>query len=206
LTVMGGSKKPWYLDGGIPLANCIAVYEAIGASSEENSYINLANPGTYNLSALDVNKPTHDPADGWTFIGGNNQLTTGVQVEATWTIICRFSNVVSGSIFGATGTVGFIACFPSAGDKVYYYNKNEVIKAPGLSSGTLAIAGTKGYRNGVEDITTLDGLYNPDSNLTIGGILANNDYTGKIQAFAIYNIALSATQIALLHTKMSLLP
>lgn len=54
---------PWYLAGGVSAANCIAAYQPKGASSLEASYVNLANPGTYNLSGA---TPAFDSALGYT--------------------------------------------------------------------------------------------------------------------------------------------
>jgi len=42
--------EPWWLSGGIAAANCVAAYQPKGAASLEASYVNLANPGTYNLT------------------------------------------------------------------------------------------------------------------------------------------------------------
>ena len=48
---MGKKVIPWYRSGGIPAANCVAAYKAIGAASQADSYINLVSPGTYDCTA-----------------------------------------------------------------------------------------------------------------------------------------------------------
>lgn len=43
------AAAPWYLAGGAPTP--IAVYQPKGAASLAASYVNLANPGTYDAAA-----------------------------------------------------------------------------------------------------------------------------------------------------------
>ncbi len=68
------SAAAWWLSGGISAANCIAAYQPKGAADLAASYVNLANPGTYN--AAPGVAPTWAAADGWTF-GGTNYLLCG---------------------------------------------------------------------------------------------------------------------------------
>lgn len=54
---------------------CAAAYQPIGAASLAASYVNLANPGTYN--AAPGVAPTL-AAGGWSFDGLTQYLTTGI--------------------------------------------------------------------------------------------------------------------------------
>jgi hypothetical protein len=73
---------PWWLAGGVAAANAIAVYQPKGAADLAASYVNLANPGTYD--AAPGTAPTFDAATGWTFNGSTQYLTTGVTNGAAW--------------------------------------------------------------------------------------------------------------------------
>lgn len=206
--LMGGQKGtvlPWYLAGGVLLENCLVAYKAIGSASLAASYINLANPGTNNAAPFGT-PPTFNASYGWLFEGVLSiSLTFGISTISTNTTIVRFSEVTGGAVFG-TESAEFYAVFPNTSGNVYYYNKNEVAKAPGLATGVVAIAGTKGYRNGVEDISTLDGLITVPRPLNIGRLNSSNYFSGKIQAFCHYNITLTATQILAITNAMNALP
>lgn len=60
----------------VPGKTCVAAYQPIGAASLAASYVNLANPGTYD--AAPGVAPTWASATGWTFNGSTQYLTTGI--------------------------------------------------------------------------------------------------------------------------------
>ena len=101
---------PWYLSGGVSRANCLAAYQAIGAASLAESYVNLVNPGTYDLSGGTA--PTWAAESGWTFNGADQYKTTGIDPAAnatqTWSMIVRYSNCTAGAGFmmGSTDGIG----------------------------------------------------------------------------------------------------
>lgn len=74
----GTVVEPWYLAGGVALANAVAVYQPIGAASLAASYVNLANPGTYD--AAPGVAPTWAGASGWVFNGTSQYLRVGAAV------------------------------------------------------------------------------------------------------------------------------
>lgn len=76
----GQAVTPWYLAGGVAKATCLAAYQAIGAASLAESYVNLANPGTYNLSGGVA--PTWAAETGWTFDGSSQYKLTGITPAA----------------------------------------------------------------------------------------------------------------------------
>jgi len=45
----------WWLAGNINPANCVAAYQAKGAANLASAKVNLANPGTYDLMAVNGN-------------------------------------------------------------------------------------------------------------------------------------------------------
>jgi hypothetical protein len=196
------SSTPWYLSGGIAAVNCIAAYQFKGAVNLAASYINLVNPGTYNCS-----KVTDDPAfnilTGLTFVE-NTQLLSAAPVAGTWTTICRYSGASRGVLFGNGNNI--YAIFPNFSGSTYYYNANEITKAPGLASAVLAIANTHGYRNGVEDTAALNAA-TAAGQLVIGANTTGAQYwtDSVIQALATYDTELTPTQIAVLTTAINLL-
>jgi len=93
-----------WLAGGIPRTACVAAYEPICAVSLADSYINRANPGTYN--ATPGTAPTWAESTGWTFNGSSQYLTTGIVLSSqVSSALCRFSgyNAAANSyLFGRT--------------------------------------------------------------------------------------------------------
>src|SRR4030042_426783 len=88
-----GVAIPWYLSGSIPRANCIAAYQPKGADSYAASKVNIANPGTYNLSD-GAAFPTWAAATGWTFAAASLQYLTIASAIITappFSMVCRFN-------------------------------------------------------------------------------------------------------------------
>ena len=206
----------WWLTGGISAANCIAAYQPKGAADLAGSYVNLANPGTYNLTLGTA--PTWDVTNGWIFTNaGATYLKTGVipENDKTWSMIFKFSNYTAGGnwatpcgMWSASGQ-GF-AITTGAGTKYGFYNGGYQGGENSVTNGVLAVAGNQGYYNGVDktaDIGTGAAAFEDD--IYIGGpnnigtfYQAVNIY---IQAIAIYDVALSATQVGTLTTAMNAL-
>lgn len=94
------------------------------------------------------------------------------------------------------------------GTGVRYKNGSFITIAPVLNSGNLGIAGTRGYRNGVAEGAAMTG--NP--NATTIGIGANwngsafsDHITADIIAVAVYNVVLSADDMATIAANMAAL-
>jgi hypothetical protein len=207
---MGGSRK-WYLAGGAPAP--VAVYVPKGAADLAASYVNLANPGTNN--AAPGTAPTFAAATGWTFLTASSQyLTTGVTPGNNWSVIVRFSDAsVNGTLLGGRKAAGvsdgFVISNNFLSNQVLFDSGNRVTYAATVASGVLAIAGTRAYHDGVEVSAALPGTPVTPSAIYIGA-LDNNPaavgfYTGKIQAFALYNVALTAAQVLAISTAMAAL-
>ncbi len=202
---------PWYLAGGIAPADCVIAYQPVGAASQAESYINLANPGT--CDAAPGTAPAWHPATGWTFTG-SQFLTTGFVPVAGMSHIVRFANAPQGTSYGLWGAyVGGNArfgCFPRYdGTNSIYYNGYFMVRAHGgMHTGTLGCAGLQPYRNGIPDGAPGGQSWSGTSIECYIGKL--NGYGGtcagaSIQALAVYNTVLTAAQFAALHAAMTAL-
>jgi hypothetical protein len=213
LTLMGGTKKPWYLAAGV---TPIAAYQAIGASSYAESLVNLANPGTYNLTEEGAGAITWAAATGWKG-DGTNYFNTGISpANQNYTYLIRFTGYNTDNhtkyTFGFYNSVGGLSTarflnYPYD-NFVRYNNAGTLQAAPSITNGVICIAGSKAYRNGVVETGTM-------TNWTVATtypifILASNNegtasgvYVGGVQAFVIFNSVLTPTQVATLSTKMS---
>lgn len=148
---------PWWLSGGIRAANCIAAYDAKNAISQAASYVNLANPGTYDAT-LGV-APTWANGTGWTFNGSTNYLKTSIVMPSGGSVIIRFTGATQVSdqhLFGAYTDINryFAICANSNGRAgILYSNFAVLIVAPKVTSGVLAMSAQTAYRDGVSDGT-----------------------------------------------------
>ena len=200
------SAVPWWLAGGVDAANAWAVYQPIGAASLADSYVNLANPGTYD--AAPGVAPTFAAETGWTFAAARSQyLTTGiVPPDSTWTYICRFSDCTSGQAFGFYASSSVATVFPNAGGYRYYYHPSERRISGGVLAGVIGMAAQQGYLNGAADGAATTGQFLGNTTNQVRIRHANVVYlTGNIQAFALYNTTLSAAQMAAISSAMAAL-
>ncbi len=205
------SSFPWYLAGGIPSANCLAAYEPQNATTNALSYVNIANPGTYDLTV--GNAPSiHHPL-GWIFDGINDYLATGINGSATLSVIIRFAygNPTAGykEILGSTdGVVGGFELIPNYTTGVIYggHGISTTSQAPSSTEGVLALTPSGIYLNGVLHKTltanwagvTPREIYIGCLNGSLG---ADKFYPGAIRLAAFYDIDI-APYIAALSTRM----
>jgi hypothetical protein len=200
---------PWYLSGSVPVANCVAAYQSKGVASLAASYVNLANPGTYDLT--EGVAPTFDTATGWTG-DGTKYLRTGIAtlVNVNSSMICRYSNAAGFSpLIGTRTTAKRWTIYPvfNAVMRVYVGTSVNDIGTTTIT-GVVCVAGTKLYINGAfsADVTsitsqTADELYVVGMNE--GGV--GFGFNGKVQAASFYNSVLTPEQVALITTAMSAL-
>jgi hypothetical protein len=212
------SVTPWWLSGGISASNCIAAYQPKGAADLAASYVNLANPGTYN--AAPGTAPTWDAVNGWIF-PGNKYLKTGVVPVVTsqsWSAIVRASGITGTSsnyIYGCYVTAPapdarfFIVSRPTSFTEFANGAAGKIFLGRNDSAGIFAMAGKNCY---------FDGLLLGSDTGGNGGTLALEIYigcanlngspssylTGNIQALAIYDMDIS-TYIAALNTAIAAL-
>jgi hypothetical protein len=209
---LGRRISAWYRAGGAPLP--IAAYAPKGAASLAASYTNLANNGAQ-YNAAPGTAPTFNTATGWTFLTASAQyLTTGVTPGNNWSVIVRFSDAsVNGTLLGgrkaAGASDGFVISNNFLSNQVLFDSGNRATYAATVASGVLAIAGTKAYSDGVEVSAALPGTPVTPSAIYIGALDNNTAavgfFTGKIQAFAVYNVALSSGQVLAVSNAMAAL-
>lgn len=195
---------------------CVAAYQAKGAASQAASVINLANPGTYDLTAPTGDPPSFNTSDGWTFDGVNDFYYTNVTPanDQTWSMIVRFSNCAVGYLWIAGGAAGvggpwFGLEGNRADGNVLYANGHLYYPGTAAAAGVLAVAGNKGYQDGAVEAGTIGTMAGSFTPIVFGGM--NNGGTAgsfvavKIQAVAIYSTTLDATQVAEITTNMNAL-
>ena len=211
-TLAGAAAVPWYLSGGIAAAGCDAAYLAKAAASEAASYVNLNNPGTYDLTATIA--PGWD-ATGWAFTGTEYLKTGWIPPSVDITVIVRFSdatgtlNCAIGSSDGTVTQLFLIRPRISADHRYLNGGSTELSVSGLLASGVMCIAGTDGYLDGSDEGNITTGVQTP-APLYIGGFNVNNaamaqGFVGKIQAVALYSVVITSAQVAAVSTAMAAL-
>lgn len=200
----GASAAPptpatWWLPDGITTGDVLGAYQA-NAASYAASKVNLANPGTNNLTSA-VLDPSWSTA-GWYFEG--QALDTGIVLpnNQSWTMFIRatFLNLqaVVAPLAGTFTPTLMIASFDSTYNEFY----SQSTATGGISTSSpfsLAIAGRECYVNTTNvatlavatGLTNLLSCYLGDSNPpegTTAGLTVTH--------FALYNVTLTAPQIA----------
>lgn len=202
----------WWLYGGIPAANCIAAYQPKGSTDLAASYINLANPGTYN--ATPGVAPDFDTTNGWKGTG-TQWLRTGIIPTGfvSWSIGIRYSNasengIISGFTDGG-GNYGLTTFIYNALGNNFYRNAGSYTGA-GQAGGVIFISGKEAYYAGLKlgDISVGTApvareIYLLCCRDSVGGALQIKK--AYIQATCIYNISLSAPQVLAVTNAMNAL-
>ena len=211
MTAAGASEANWWEAGGA--TGCVAAYQPKGAASQAASYVNLANPGTYD--AAPGNAPTWNTATGWAFNGSNQYLTTGVVPDGSYSVAIRFaacSTNNDGYLIGANVVTpsqiryGFkprASADNHAHEKgPYGFWKNV---AGRLTAGTVVMAGTVAYLDGVSDVTGLTAstaITNPFDIGRYSGFAAQYGQ-GQVVALAIYDNSLSVDEVVAITNAMN---
>lgn len=205
--------NPWWMPSGVSASNVVAVYQPKGAADQVSSYVNLANPGTFD--AAPGVAPTWSSSTGWSF-DGTQFLGTGiVNIASTYSVYFRYSALTASA--PNTYFVGTQSLTPPPRYAVRYtggviqflQGSNQNGSSISLTAGTVGMAGTQGYYNGATNGSTMSSAAAISQGFWIGGL--NNGGTvfqpiiASIQAVAIYNAVLDSTQISALHTAMNVL-
>lgn len=206
-----GGAAAWYLAGGVSAANCVAAYQPIGAVSLAASYTNLANPGTYD--AAPGVAPTWSAATGWTFNGSTQHLSSQYTPGTSQiTAIMRFSLTLTTDTgpFGyyQSGNAFYLKPISATTKREYASGSGALVVTGGATTnGVMAIANKMAYYNGALDGTISGGVTTISYPLYIGAVSGPVIYYqhGKIQALAIYNVTLTAPQVAAISSAMSAL-
>lgn len=209
----------WWLAGGAPAP--VAAYQPKGAASLAASYVNLANPGMYDV-VEGAAYPSWSAGVGWSFSAASHQyLSTGITSSLYgWTMMCQFANASYYSHFG-TGDVlmgkyqyrqafylaptltSSLTRWQSGGSS---YNISNI-----TTGGNMALAGQKAYLNGnLQATITTDW----DNIAQVGSVLIgaytyistpSNWFQGDIIAAALWSTALSDAQVAAVSAAMAAL-
>jgi hypothetical protein len=193
---------------------CVAAYQAVGAADYAGSLVNLANPGTLDLT--EGSAPSWDAQLGWSFNGSTQYLDTGYNDPTGCTVIVRFANATLGgggrAMCGSIDDHGgiLIACYWWASSVVLSASQSEskISSATTSDKGVWALAARDFYQGGVNQ-DSLSSHYSTSSNtIAIGCARQPNGtpnafYAGDILAVAIYSDTLTAGQVADVSDKMA---
>lgn len=203
-------RKPWWY---VPGQTCVAAYQPIGAASLAASYVNLANPGTYN--AYEGIAPAWDDVNGWKF--ASTYLMTGITPvnNQLWSLFIRYSNLgtinyraIAGCLMYSDSYYGFeLYPWSTATTRGWRNGSTLTETITPASNGIIGFGGNTGYFDGVSKgiIPSAGGTF---VELAIGATNNNgviryqNSY---IQAFAIYSTTLNASDAAALTARMQAL-
>ena len=184
---MPRNAEPRWLTGGIAAADCIAAYEPDLAVDLAASYVNLANPGTYD--AAPGTAPTL-VAGGWSFVNGSSQyLTTNIAPTSGMSALIRFSSWTRpagpSTLLGAFGSASVAYVIQSTtGTNLRTYKSTVADNSTNVTSGVVAIAAQRAYLNGFVLPNTMTAGSLTSLKLFIGGL--NN---GSAIQFATVTIA-----------------
>lgn len=208
------NAPPWWNpDGATPGGaggNCVGAYQGIGAASYALSLVNLANPGTYNLTENNGAVPWA-AGTGWGFVAAQQKsFDTGIvpTLNQTWSVLYQYSGlvVVAGTyLFGLYDGVGNNGSFAlrsnAANGRSYHGTTASLINnAPVLAAnGNYGFAGVTPYRNGIaEPNPVLVGAGTCDVPVYVGALNLNGGAaswaTHNGLAFAVYNVTLTPAQ------------
>lgn len=202
----------WNLDGAI--ASCVLAYQPIGAADLAASYVNLLNPGTYNLTP-GATAPTLTEK-GWFFQDGVTiSADTGLACGGHYTVILRFEreNELSTMFYFAAYQYSSSAArnhgiaYVNSTNKIACYDGGYTSKdLATATSGVACVAADDTYFNGTAYGDATEGTL-PSANYFMGGraagAVAAHDFW--VCAAAIYNAALTAEQVGDLTTAMAAL-
>ena len=201
----------WYVVAG---KTCVAAYQPKGAASLAASYVNLANPGTYD--AAPGIAPTLT-ADGWTFAAASSQyLTTGITIASGWSVLLRFSNLsnrgASTFLFGSSNAGYALArCsfFVRAGDTLFE-NGGQLSVADTSTAAVYGVSAGSAYKDGLALTGTIPSWSGTQLAPVFIGCRSNNGSpagyaSAYIQAIAIYSATLTAGEVATLSAAMAAL-
>lgn len=216
--ILADGRQNWWLAGGIPADDCLAAYQPKDAPSYASSKLNLANPGTHDAS--EGSAPTWSASAGWRFNGTSSYLTCGGLTPdgQGWSYLVRFAGLVnpgsSAALFGqkdqAVGAFTTILVYAAVAlNRIRYYNGpySDVIPSPYPAAACLGMAGTKCYRDGIDEGITIRAWNGSVPNPLLIGCLNDRGTPAlfcpvDVIAFAVYGTILSAQQVAAVHAAM----
>lgn len=209
-------KLPWWLQADPNPAHCVAAYRASSQPNQATSYVNMANPGTYNLTV--PRAPSWDTTDGWSFVWFAF-LRTGVTIaNNTWSVFLKFHHAqraaswsqALGYWLSSSSSYIVSPTGDASGIRVYQAGtggSNPTPDITGAGEHTMGLAGLQPYLDGATDGSPIanGGVTNALA-IDIGGINAASEpanlWKGYIQYVVIYNVTISSGGASALHTAM----
>ena len=207
----------WWMAGGvIP----IAAYQAKGAATYAASKVNLANPGTYDLTEGNGAVPWAT-GTGWGFVAASAQwLDTGVvpTLDQTWSAFVQYSGmtvivfaILMGSYKSTVPSGTLLITTPASGMRVFHGAiATYATTAPWLLTGNYGVAGTIPYRDGIAEPNTVPAS-SGTTNLSLYIGAANADgaavsfCTATLRAVVLYSSVLTPAQSLAIATAMAAL-
>ncbi|MCP4083175.1 MAG: LamG domain-containing protein [Planctomycetaceae bacterium] len=219
----GVVEEAWWLTSTVSSSDCVAAWQAIGALTQAESYINLNQPGTYDLSTATA--PTWAAATGWAFNGTTQYLSTALTLGSDYTVIVRTlpSALDKAMVLGSNKTNAYFNVYlfeelPGLGfhywrwywGNTYAQWPATIIRPADVAEHTFALSENNAYVDG-SFWATVAGTFSvaAPSTFPIGcahdGAALNDFYPGAVRACAVYNRALTATEIRELTTSIDAL-
>ncbi|MEI6462755.1 MAG: LamG-like jellyroll fold domain-containing protein [bacterium] len=200
----------WWTSGGA--TGAVAAYAPTGAASLAASYTNLVNPGTNNATPQVA--PTWDSVNGWKGNGTSVYMSTGLVPTENWSMIVRASGITAANYFalagmangGGIGNHGFYIATMNGSAYINDGYRNATALVPMPTSANFAISGDNvggmnaSYYNGAKVDAHARGYALGSGDIYIlamnnGSNVANSFGNQYIQSLAIFNTALTASQI-----------
>ena len=204
----GSLASGWWIPAGIDPVTAIGAYRSKGAVSYESSLVNLASPGVYDLTAVDISHtPSWDVDLGWTGDGTDDYLDTGIIPKSkNYSVFVRMSGNSErwGKILYANGAAGFGFWQTSSAVMRWVCSSYYATTAVLIESGVLCMSFKVGYTDGVANGATGTGYLVPTTSFQICG-QGTDFFDGNIQAVAIYHSILSAEQVLAVSNEMAAL-
>lgn len=192
---------------------CVIAYQAIGAASQAASYVNLANPGTYD--ATPGVAPTWSSAAGW-MCDGTRYLNTGyVPPDTNLSVLVRYANMSTGVDFNTLcgsldGSGYYIVRASGAGVRSWWNGGTGglYVVPDTITSGVMGQAGLTAYFDG-SSVGTIPGGTQTSGNMYVcaasfgGGTYY--PFTGDVLAFVAYSDTLTGGEMATVYAAMAAL-
>jgi hypothetical protein len=216
--MMVPTGSDWWVAGGAPTP--WAAYQPKGAASFAASLIDLTGNGNNAGDPGGANTPDWDAVNGWDFDATASEYLTTAFVpgdDNTQSVIVQFTgaSVNGGMLAGArhdSDSQVYLGPRKGGSDDREYANAGAVTAGARVASGNMAVAGNRGYYNGIAEGAAMGAW--------VGGIALvplhigrlnrddaapGNYFTGYIQALVIYDSTITAAQVLAVATAMAAL-
>ncbi|HUV81854.1 MAG TPA: alpha-L-fucosidase [archaeon] len=197
----------WWLGNDIPSANVPAAYQPVQALSLANSYINKANPGTYNAFLGVV--PDWSAIKGWDFNGVDMYLKTGlvpVSAASAWSMITWYNDFTEDAatiscvagIYETSAKQFYIGMREAANGNLQWANGSVRNASNKRIGGFQAFIGNKAYIDCTYVNTITAGTGAATYDIYIGAMHYTTPmdfFDGNIKGVAVYNTVLTEDQL-----------